>query len=684
MKTNILLHIFLIGIFGFIVYGNTLNADFIWDDYHLVKDNAYIKNWSNISRVFTEDIATGSEKQYNYYRPLQMLTYMVDYSIWKLNVFGYHLTNTLLHITAAICIYLLINLLFSDRILSLFMGILFVIHPVHTEAVSFISGRADSLALIFATLSFILYIKCLDRKSTVAYLLMILCYVAALLSRENSLILPALILLYHYSFRRKIEIKTISPFVAALFIYILSRFVFLGELLPHAASSTTFLQRLPGVFASMTDYIRLLFLPFGLHAEYGNRLFSFTEPKVLIGIVLVVSLLLYSYKKRSTNRLFFFSVWWFFIALLPVSNIYPLVIAYMAEHWLYLPCVGFFLLLSKGFCLLYRKGQFKAVAIFYAVCLLGFFSFITILQNTLWNEPVAFYERNLQYNPTSLRALNALGMSYMQLGQEEKAVALYKRALKEDPSQKEAYYNLGVAYNELGQRKEALEMLKKAVNIDPGYGSAYNALGVVYRDMGDDKKAMDSFEKATRAAGNLVNAYLNLASQYAKGNRKKEAIKLCTKAIHLEPESSTAHFNLGNLYRDILDYKSAIRSYRQAIKIKPDYLEAHVNLGIVYAMVKDMENSIAQFKKAIEIDPGYSKAHNNLGFLYAEGGRNKEAIEMYKQAIKADPSYAKAYENLAIAYYNEKEYELSIQNCDKAKELGLLNPDLIKALGPHR
>lgn len=148
----VLLSIALIIILGFIAYGNSLNGKFIWDDFNLVRDNRHIRNSSNITGIFTQDIGAGAAEKYNFYRPLQMFTYMIDYSLWKLNVKGYHLTNTILHILAALVIYWLIDILFRDNLLSLFTSLFFVACPIHSEAVSYISGRADSLVTLFMLL----------------------------------------------------------------------------------------------------------------------------------------------------------------------------------------------------------------------------------------------------------------------------------------------------------------------------------------------------------------------------------------------------------------------------------------------------------------------------------------------------------------------------------------------------
>ncbi len=260
--------ILLIVVLGLALYINSLNGEFIRDDIYLVKNNEYIKTISNLPKVFTRSIAAGGRDEWNSYRPVQMITFMVDHSIWGLNVKGYHLTNTLLHILAAISIYLLINILYGDRLLSFFASILFVAHPIHTGAVAFISGRADSLAAIFMILTIILYIRYIDLNNTRFFILSLLTYTLALLSRENAIILPFILLLYHYAFKKKLEMKLFLSISGIALLYILARLTLLKPLLSNIEYQTTLFQRMPGFFVAITKYLGLLLMPFGLHMEY--------------------------------------------------------------------------------------------------------------------------------------------------------------------------------------------------------------------------------------------------------------------------------------------------------------------------------------------------------------------------------------------------------------------------------
>ncbi len=540
------IHFILIIILGLAVYANSLRGEFIWDDCFLVKDNAHIKSWTGITKLFTEDVAAGANRNWNSFRPLQMLTYAFDYSIWGLNPAGYHLTSILLHILAALAIYWLIALIFDDRLLSFLTGILFVVHPVHVEAVAYISGRADSLSLLFMLLAFIFYLKALRFRSTGLTVLLLLTYILALLSRENSLILPVLILLYHCAFEKKLPVKQFLPLLSIALVYVLLRTTLLRPLLANIIYSTTLSQRLPGFFAAFITYLRLLLVPVSLHMEYGNGLFSFSDPRVIAGIFLFSSLLIFALAKRKSDRLTFFSLSWFMAALLPVSNLYP-INAYLAEHWLYLPSIGFFLIPAKALSRLYRLANFKSAAIVFAVGLLAFYSYLTVKQNDYWKNPIGFYEKTLQYVPDSKRALNSLGMAYRDAYRQQEAIALFKRAIEIDPYFPDAYNNLGTIYRDLGRKQEAIILFEKAMELKPDSAELHYNLGIALHETGRDEEAIAAYQEAIKLAPDFPEAYNNLGAAYEELGRKDEAVVLYKKAIELNPEFMDAKYNLARI-----------------------------------------------------------------------------------------------------------------------------------------
>ena len=550
--------IILIIILGFTIYFNSLGGDFIWDDFNLIKGNIYIRNWSGLSQVFTKSICAGIGESSTFYRPLQMATYIADYALWKLDPRGYHLTNILLHLLAALALYWFVKALFNNGILALFSSLLFISHPVQVEAVAYISGRADLLVTIFILISFLSYLKFLQTKKIAAWMMMFCSFIFALLSKENALIFPALLLIYHYAFQKELKIKQFLPLVGVSGIYIGLRLIFMNTVFYDTPVETTFIQRLPGFFAALTDYSRILFLPFNLHMEYGGRLFSFLAPKVILGFCIILFLLVCVLRSRNSNRLVFFSLFWFVIALLPFSNFYP-INSYMAEHWLYLPAIGFFIILGNLFTSLYAKENSRFMALGLLICLLSAWSYLTIKQNAYWRSELSFYKRTLEYAPRSGRIYYNLGNLFCDAKDEPQGIQMYLKAIQIDPRYAEAYINLGRAYISLGKNEEGIKYCQIALGIDHNLSKAYYNLGNAYYNLKQKDKSIEMLEKSTKLNPVYIEAYNNLALEYAETGNIDQALRLWNKCVKLKPDFTLAHFNLSVFYFKRKEYDLAIR-----------------------------------------------------------------------------------------------------------------------------
>ncbi|MDP6685424.1 MAG: tetratricopeptide repeat protein [Candidatus Omnitrophota bacterium] len=462
-ESTLITHVVLILFLGLAVYGNSLNGGFVWDDELVVQQNSLIRDWSGIGKFFVGHMFSNTNVgEINYYRPLQMITYTIDHSLWGLNVRGYHLVNILLHVSVALLIYWLVNILYNNKFLSCLTSIFFVTHPIHTEAVSYITGRADPLAALFMVLSLIFYVKTVNTRKRMFCFTSILAYAGAILSRESSLILPLMILLYHYVFERKIKIKVFLAFLGVTLSYVLLRLALLGSISLDPGSETTVFQRLPGFFVAIATYIKLLVFPFDLHMEYGDQMFNFTDPMAIVGVLAVILSLIYIIKKKKNNGLVFFSMSWFFVALLPASNLYP-VNAYLREHWLYIPSIGAFLILAKGLSYLYSRKRLRLFMTIVIIGLLSFYSYLTIKQNGYWSDPVVFYKTTLKYAPDNWKIHENLGRAYVAIDKKDEAIISYNRVLELNPEHRETYYNLSATYFRKKQYDLAIKYCDNAI-----------------------------------------------------------------------------------------------------------------------------------------------------------------------------------------------------------------------------
>ena len=590
----------LIILIGFLTYANSLKGQFLWDDESLVQFNPYIKDWSLVPEILTTGLGSTAKQAGSFYRPAQTISYLVDYSLWRLNVVGYHSVNVGLHILAALSLYFLVYIIFRNGKLSLLTALLFVTHPIHTEAVSYISGRADSLAALFMFLSYILYLRHYQKGGLITLSVMVLCYLLALFSRENSLILPFLVCFYHFTFKKSVDKKALIVLFGTLLGYILWRGFIIGMVSVAEGVAPTFSQRLPGIFVALTNYFRLLLLPFDLHMEYGGILFSFSEPKSIIGIILLVFLLVFVFRKREQDPFLFFSTGWFFIALLPSSNLFFPINAYMAEHWLYVPSIGFFLIVARFLVHLSENQKFKGLAFSATIGLVMFYSVLTIRQNRYWNNGINFYQKMLQYAPDSSRLYNNLAKAYHDAGKNDELIKILKSAIQLQPDNALAHNNLGNAYKELGKYKESEIHYKKAIKIDPQHAGPYYNLSTIYADI---------LEK------------------------KEEAISLLNKAIELSPYFSKSYNKLGLLYLEQGKKDKAIALLEKARELNPDDPEVYHNLGYLYIQLGDQGKAKSMYKKALEVNPNYVEAYHDLSIIYHSEGNYRLAIEYCDQSV---------------------------------------------------
>jgi tetratricopeptide (TPR) repeat protein len=473
---------------------------------------------------------------------------------------------------------------------------------------------------------------------------MMLGFIFALLSREASIILPLLLLSYHWSFKKRFLPREIFPVLGLSALYILWRFFANKHLFIHWVSHLSLMQRIAQGFASLIEYMRLLLVPFPLHMEYGTRAFPYWHPKVLFGAIFLCVGLWYVFKKKR-DGLLCFCILWFFASLLPVSNLIPLG-TYMAEHWLYLPSIGFFILSARTLSMLFGRVAIGLVCLALSVSMI-----LTIRQNKTWMKRIHLYEHTLKYAPESLAALNNLGLEYSAASRYDEAITLFNKALAIDHRYADTYNNLGKVYFAKGDIDQAIGYYKKALEIDPLLAQGYNNIGIAY----SHKKEYD------------------------------EALKYLTQAITRNPNFVLGYFNLAATFADLNRFEEASQLYQRTIQLDPDFTYAYSNLGFLYAQLGVPAKAVPLYKKALALNPRLAQVYNNLGAAYLALNRVDKAKEAFRKTIETDPQYAAAYNNLAVIYFYAKDLSLAKEYCDKALLLGYpVNPEFLKSLKNSR
>jgi len=550
----------LLVVIGSFIYSFNLNNKLFWDDDDWIVNNVSVHSvsWSNVKFWLSNNVLAGVGLKSNYYRPLLFFTFAVNYAISGVKPLAYHLTSNLIHIFNSILVFWLFQLTFKRNLLAFLVSIFFLIHPLQTEAITYISGRGDALVAMFMLLALLLFLKSesaafniinlTKRKfSTFYFLLSTFFLILGLLSRETGIMFPALALIFYiaalsprsdlgtekgrtflWSIRRGL-VKT-GPYFAVVFIYGILRLTVLNfqNTLNFYSQPNLYSENLRvRIFTFLPilwEYIKLLFVPVGLHMERGRAvytsLFQWPVWPVFLGLLGLLYWLKRLYKKEKRTiiqthnlqpttynltpfRIWFFGLGWFFIALLPVSGITP-INALMYEHWLYLPMVGFWLIISFYLVKLlnfkgptFLKIQGRALIIAALVVYFAFFAYQSIQRNILWGDAAAFYENILKYEPESARINNNLGAIYYNRGDLNKAAEFYQNAAKSG-NFPQPHFNLGNIYQMKGDIASAIKEYEKAIAVDSNFIYAYQNLAAIYFKIGNSAKAREYADKLSQ------------------------------------------------------------------------------------------------------------------------------------------------------------------------------------------
>ncbi len=518
----------LLAVLVFVVYSPSLKGPFLWDDEHLIVDNSFLRSWAHVPGILATDIGNGAGRAYDFWRPLQILSYLFDFTVWKLHPLGFHLGNVLLHFLCAAALFWLAWLVFADRRLAALAALLFAVHPAHTEAVSFISGRADPLSLLFLLLSFGLLLKDAARPRLRFFLLSLGAYALALMSRESALLLPVLVVVYRLTLRKPVSRRAFGGLIVISALYAFLRLTALRSVWPaEPLSGFTLTQRLPGAFAALAGYGRVLAVPFGLHMEYGSRLFAWSDPRVGLGMLALVCCLVATGHRRAP-AVVRFGCAWFFVALLPFLNVLSPLNAYMAEHWLYLPSVGLFILAGAGLGRWYQRApRASGVVTVLVILLWGVSSFY---HNRFWADPVRLFERTVALAPESTRARVSLALAYFDQGRLDEAEVLLLEALKKDPGDYVAYNVLGSVYYQMNRKNDAEAAWRNGMAVEGRFAEFYGNLGVIEAQKGDLEEALFFFREAIKRNPVNPDPYKNAAVACYNAGQYRDALAYWEKA----------------------------------------------------------------------------------------------------------------------------------------------------------
>ena len=650
----------------FAIYFNTLEGPYIFDDYPNIIDNFHIR----ITQLSLKGLIDAGFKSVASNRPIANISFALNFYFHQYNVFGYHLVNVIIHILAGLFLFLLIRdtLRITHKIpsgldihesvkptlLAFVVAIIWLVHPLQTESVSYIVQRMNSMATMFYVLSIWCYVKGRLTKSTMRWSLYAGCLISALLAlgtKEIAATLPVFIFLYEWYFfqdldklwikRKIIPILIVSAVLLVLLYLLFGRNFLQSMALSYQVREFTITQRLFTELRVVMLYISLILFPspLWLNLEYNFPLsLSLFHPiTTLFSFVFLSGVLILAIILARKERLISFCILWFLGNLAIESSVLPLELVF--EHRTYLPSMFLILLIIV---IAYRFLRKEWITVGIISIIVTVFCIWTYQRNSVWSYEGALLQDCLKKSPYSARCYNNLAEYYIRHSEYDKSLKLLFESLKYTKSYQYVIYgNIGYAYLKKNQYDKAIYYLNQAGN--------------------------------TLSFTPQYNAIIFLGFALEKSGRLSEALIQYQKAIQENPNSDLAHNYLGKFLAKNGSIEEGKAQIMEALRLNPAYLDAYISMANILQQQGKINEAINYYRQALKIDPISVDAYYNLGIVLAKQGREIEAIDSFTQAIKYSTiNFPDARKYLAELYFKRGELQKTIEQC---QQLLLFNQD---------
>ncbi len=662
----------------FAVFGQTLRQGFLnYDDNVYVFENTHVAgglSLKGLAWVFTHADCF-------LYHPLTMLSLMADYQLYGLHAGGYHLTNVLLHTASVILLFLVLRRMTGALWRSAFVAAVFAIHPLRVESVAWVAERKDVLGAFFFMLTLGAYARYVRTPNSPArYLMVVICFVLALLSKPTVVTLPfVLLLLDYWPLRRfeqtgpahqadcfgiprrlileKIPLLALTVGACAITVLVTAK--------PIAANALVSMSsRVGAALVYYAVYLRQMVWPEGLAMLYSYPHHSQPSWEAALAGTLLAGLSAIAWGERRTRPWLLIGWLWYLGMLTPMSGIVQAGPSAHADRYTYLPQIGIYLAVT-WLVAEWRVGQMVLGGLMAGV--LAVLMVCAWKQTTYWKNGETLWNHTLACTTDNELAHYILGAALLQQGQADEAISEFQHALQINPNYNEAQFCLATAFMQKGKVDEAIQHFICALRINPNYAETHYGLGSALLSKGRVEEAAAHFQKAVQINPDFPQAHYNLGNILLEKGRVDDAISHYQHALQIHPDYAQAHVNLGNALLQKGRVDDAIPHFQHALQTDPDCAPAHVNLGAILLQKGKVDDAIAHFQKALQIKPGLAEAHSSLGNALRQKGRVAEAIAQFQQALQLQPDDAEVQNNLAWLLATCP--EASLRNGDKAVQL---------------
>ncbi len=644
---------FLLVIAGLLAWHNSFHGPFIFDDRRSIIENPHIVHLWPIWDAL-------SPNANSYERPIVNFSLALNYALGGLAVWGYHAFNLAVHVLAALTLYGIVRRTLlrpglperfgtSGEWLALVVAVIWAVHPLQTEAVTYISQRCESLMGWFYLLTLYCFIR--GVESTKVHWWYVLSATACLLgmgTKEVMVSAPLMVLLYDRAFVSR-SFREAWTGHRRLYLGLASSWLLLGYLMAalhhpgigYGLECTWWGYALTECRA-VVQYLRLALWPHPLIFDYGFYVptaFLAAAPYALFLAVLAAGVL-FELKRRPAIG---FVGAWFFVILAPTSSVVPVAGSPMAEHRMYLPLaavvtvgvVGAFEIGKR----LFNSKQGVVLGCVAGGSVVALLTFLTIQRNRDYNSLLAIWQDTATKRPDNARAHSNLGTVLLQAGNVQESISQYEQALRIKPDYAEARFGLGSALLQEGKVQEAIAQCEEALRIKPDFVQAHYDLGLALVQQGRLQEAIGHYEEALRIKPDYDKAHNSLGMALVQQGRLPEAIVHYEQALQINPDSAEARFNLGAAFEQVGKPREAMQQYEEVLRIRSDHIEAQNNLAWLLATRAPADGgnpsqSLALAQRACELSGNRLAPYlDTLAAAYAATGQFSNAVATAQQAV---------------------------------------------------
>ncbi|MBT3384051.1 MAG: tetratricopeptide repeat protein [Prolixibacteraceae bacterium] len=607
------LYIGIVLIITFILFSPSLKNNFTnWDD------DLYVTKNNVITSISTSELEKFGDNFVGNFHPLTMISFAIDYHFFKLDPFHYHLKNIIYHLLNTLLVFFFIKQISRDNLfISVFTALLFGIHPMHVESVTWVAERKDVLYTFYFLTGLLLYYQYILKKKILFLVAAFVSFLLSTLSKSAAVVFPVVLFLIDYFEDRKFTFKSIAEKIP---LFALSIYIGIVALKTQSQSNAigdfqffTFFEKIRFASFGFMNYLVKFIFPHNLSSFHPYPENNNIPPIYNLAVLATLILISYMVFAGRKNKWLVFGLGFYFITIALVLQFLTVGNAVIAERYTYLPYIGISFIFStiiykifteKNKNLQYLTGAFLLIQ-------LSYFAITTNERTKVWED----------------------------------SISLWTDVIQKYPNESGAYSNRGHFHRTQNNYNLAFQDYNMAIKLDEKNDVAYSNRGKVFFDQGEFDKAIEDYNKSIEINKNKSETFSNRGAAYGMKQQWENALSDLTKALQLDPLNINALSNRGLVYFQLKEYEKTIEDYQKYIQSNPKNANIINSIGLSYSRLGIYDKALNEFNKSIEIDPTKAAYFANRSFAFNFMGNKTAALNDALRAQQLGSNISTEYIN---------------------------------------